>query len=351
MFLNCLTVRSLIRSAYHVYLDLAPPGRIPRESVLISGLLGGRGKNPIDGTEGGPDWIDTELYTIEAKAEVVTDRALMQGPMLRAILEERFKIRVHKEAREMPVDALVVARGGPKLTPFVEGSCVRPPPRYGVPEPSAIKLHIEADANGKLSGTMENGGDIRPLAGRVEGQSLSFTIPGWFAGGRWKGSIEDNGARLNVVVPPPPEGARDPEGREIERGPVPPPLVFTRARPTTRRYCRIVGGGLDLNRPANRFYDVEGLTIDEFAEVFLNERRGRYVINKTGLAGKFSIHLEEEISAETRQQSDPNGDRFALSTAPPLPEALEKQLGLKLESTTGPVELLIIDYIERPSEN
>jgi uncharacterized protein (TIGR03435 family) len=30
---------------------------------------------------------------------------------------------------------------------------------------------------------------------------------------------------------------------------------------------------------------------------------------------------------------------------------LEKQLGLKLESTTGPVELLIIDYIERPSEN
>jgi hypothetical protein len=350
MFLNCMTVRSLIRSAYHVYPDLAPPGSIPRLSVLMSGLRGGS-KNPLDGTEGGPDWLDTDLYRIEAKAEAVTDPALMQGPMLQAILEDRFKIKVHKEAREMTVDALVLARSGSKLKPFVEGSCVRRPPRYlgDPPDPrESLKLHIEADANGKLSGTMENKGDIRPLAGRVEGQSLSFTLPGWFAGGQLKGSIEDNGARLVLVAPPPPEGVRDPEGREI----VPPTFVFTRARPTTQRYCRVVEPSrLDLNRPANLLYDVEGVTIDEFAKAFLNERRGRYVINKTGLTGKFDIHFEEEISVEMRQREDPNGDRFAPSTAPPLPEALEKQLGLKLESTKGPVELLIIDYIERPSEN
>jgi hypothetical protein len=355
MTLNCLTVRSLIRSAYHVYND--PPRAIPGHAVLQRGWFGGRGKDPIDGTEGGPDWIDTELYTIEAKAEVVTDQALMQGPMLQAILEERFKIKVHKEAREVPVDALVLAKGGSKLKPFVEGSCVRrPPPRYlgGPPNPpdppDPGKLHIEADANGKLSGTIESKGDIRPLADiRVEGQSLSFTASGFFGGGHLKGSIEDNGARLSFVYPPLPD--RDPEGRPIEPGPVPPPLVFTRARPTIQRYCRVEGGRIALNRPANRFYDVEGVTIDEFAKLFLNERRGRYVINKTGLDGKFDIHLEEEISAETRQREDPNGDRFAPSTAPPFPEALEKQLGLKLESTKGPVELLIIDYIERPSEN
>jgi hypothetical protein len=39
----------------------------------------------------------------------------------------------------------------------------------------------------------------------------------------------------------------------------------------------------------------------------------------------------EEISAETRQRVDPNDDLFGPSTAPPLPEALEKQLGLKLD--------------------
>ncbi len=341
MFLNCVPVRSLIRSAYNVYSDLAGPGSSPLETFRL-----GMDKNPLDGTAGGPDWIDTDLYRIEAKAEVVTDRNLMQGPMLQTILEERFKIKVHKEAREMLVDALVLAGGGSKLKPFVEGSCVRPSP--GVrPEPESAKLHIEADADGKLSGTWENEGDIRPLAGRVEGQSLSFTLPGWFGGGQLKGSIEDNGARLVVVAPPPPEGVRDSEGREI----VPPTFVFTRARPTTQRYCRVVGGRLDLNRGANRLYDVEGVTIDEFAKVFLNERRGRYVINQTGLTGKFNIHLEEEISAETRQQQDPNGDLFRPSTAPPLPEALEKQLGLKLESKKGPVELLIIDSIERPSPN
>src|SRR6185436_16018450 len=125
------------------------------DDVLILGLpLVRSGKNPTDGTDGGPDWIDTDGYTIEAKAEVVTDRALMQGPMLQTILEDRFKIKVHKEAREIAVDALVVAKNGPKLKPFVEGSCVRLQPGYDSTSrprlPQTIKLRIKADAAGKL---------------------------------------------------------------------------------------------------------------------------------------------------------------------------------------------------------
>jgi uncharacterized protein (TIGR03435 family) len=50
-------------------------------------------------------------------------------------------------------------------------------------------------------------------------------------------------------------------------------------------------------------------------------------------------------------EPDPGGDLFGPSTAPPLPEALERQLELKLESTKGPVEFLVIDHIERPSPN
>jgi hypothetical protein len=273
----------------------------------------------------------------------------MQGPMLQAILEERFRLKVHRETREIAVDALV-AKDPSKLKPFVEGSCVRRPPELRAGGPQTVKLHIKADANGKLSGTMENQDQTIPLTDvRVEGQTLLFSLPQ--GGGNLsdlKGSIEDNGARINVVVPPRGGGSTQ------------PPIVFTRETAQTQsqsaiqRYCRIEGGVLNGNRnprQVNYVYDGEGVTIDEFAKLFLNGYRGRFVIDKTGLAGKFNIHLEEEISPETRQRFDPNNDLFGPSTAPPLPEALEKQLGLKLESTKGLVELLIIDHIERPSEN
>jgi hypothetical protein len=304
--------------------------------VLISGLPSVRdGKIPTDGTDGGPDWIDTDGYTIEAKAEGVTDRALMQGPMLQAILEDRFKIKVHRETRETAVDALVIARGGSKLKPFVEGSCVRRSPDRGS-TPQLVWLHIKADANGKLSGTLESRGPIIPLTDvRVEGQSLSFGGPDGFS---WKGSIENNGALLN--------------GGLTGRGSM--PLVFTRETAQTpasqQRDCRVERGRLSGNS-VNIVNHAEGFTLDEFAKLFLSGYRGRFVIDKTGLTGKFDIHLESEIGAEVRQRADPSGDLRGPSTAPPLPAALQQQLGLRLESTKGPVEFLVIDHIERPSPN
>ena len=41
----------------------------------------------------------------------------MAGPMLRALLEDRFKLRVHRETKEVPVYFLTVAKNGPKLEP------------------------------------------------------------------------------------------------------------------------------------------------------------------------------------------------------------------------------------------
>jgi uncharacterized protein (TIGR03435 family) len=306
------------------------------DNVLISGLpLVRNGKSPTDGTDGGPDWVDTDGYTIEAKAEGVTDRALMQGPMLQAILEDRFKIKVHRETREIAVDALVIAGGGSKLKRFVEGSCVRRPAGRAS-TPQTLWLHIKAAPGGKLSATLESRGEIIPLTDvRVEGQSLSFGGPDGFS---WKGAIENNGARLN--------------GGLTGRGSM--PLVFTREAAQTpavqQRDCRFERGGLKQNS-ANIVYHAEGITIDEFVKLFLSGYRGRFVIDKTGLTGKFDIHLEEEISAEIRQRIDPSRDLFSPSTAPPLPQALQQQLGLRLESTKGPVEFLVIDHIERPSPN
>ena len=48
---------------------------------------------------------------------------MMSGPMMQKLLEDRFKLRIHRETREVPVYALTVAKSGPKLPPFQEGSC------------------------------------------------------------------------------------------------------------------------------------------------------------------------------------------------------------------------------------
>lgn len=74
--------------------------------------------------KGGPSWIGSDRYTINAKAEGTPSGDTMSGPMLQALLEDRFKLKIHRETKEIPVYELTVAKGGPKLKPFKEGSCV-----------------------------------------------------------------------------------------------------------------------------------------------------------------------------------------------------------------------------------
>ena len=66
-------------------------------------------------------------------------------------------------------------------------------------------------------------------------------------------------------------------------------------------------------------------------------RLGRPVIDQTGLTGRFDFKLE------WTPDEQPEGPTFL--------EALREQLGMKLESIKGPVQTLIIDHLERPSEN
>jgi uncharacterized protein (TIGR03435 family) len=80
---------------------------------------------------GGPDWLDTELYDILAKHASATATVDTFSETLRAVLEERFKLRTHREQRELPVYAFVMARPdralGPGLRP-VEYGCGPLPP-------------------------------------------------------------------------------------------------------------------------------------------------------------------------------------------------------------------------------
>ena len=68
---------------------------------------------------------------------------------------------------------------------------------------------------------------------------------------------------------------------------------------------------------------------------------GHLVENKTGLTGIYDFTLHYSAS------DPPPPD----STAPSIYTAIEEQLGMKLESTKGPVQVLVIDHVERPSEN
>ena len=103
---ECVSLRDYIRGAYGSY---------------------GFGRNPDvrpPKVLGGPDWVDTDRYDIVATAPGETGLDEMYGPMMRALLEDRFGLKIHSEIREFPVYTLTAGRGGAKLTPSKPGSCV-----------------------------------------------------------------------------------------------------------------------------------------------------------------------------------------------------------------------------------
>jgi bla regulator protein blaR1 len=77
---------------------------------------------------GGPAWIYSDYYVINAQTAEKASTEAMKGPMLQALLEDRFKLKVHRETRQVPVYLLTLAKGGPKLQQVPQGSCV--PPDY-----------------------------------------------------------------------------------------------------------------------------------------------------------------------------------------------------------------------------
>ena len=81
----------------------------------------------------------------------------------------------------------------------------------------------------------------------------------------------------------------------------------------------------------------------------------RSVIDKTGLTNYFAIHLKfsPDDSAAPRPATTDPGSPAGVSSpdAPGIFQAIQEQLGLKLVPAKGPVDVLVIDHIERPSEN
>jgi uncharacterized protein (TIGR03435 family) len=202
---------------------------------------------------GGPDWIDSARFDVTAKAPFEPKRAPVGDPpgemeqMVQTLLAERFKLQVHRETREMPIYALVLARRDGQMGP---------------------RLRREAD---------------------VCAASRNATARG-------------------------------------EK----PPEIPTRA--DGRPACGMMGGG-------GRFF-AGGVTIARLASA-LSPQAARVVVDRTGLSGYFEADIEFSPDALTN----------AASERPSFFTALEEQLGLRLEPARAPVDVLVIDRVERPTEN
>ena len=93
-------------------------------------------------------------------------------------------------------------------------------------------------------------------------------------------------------------------------------------------------------------FSASGFTLVNLAGT-LSGNVGRVVLDRTGLTGDFDVELQW-----TPDRVPLAGDASNPAPSPDGPSiftALQEQLGLKLESTKGPVDVLVIDHVEQPT--
>jgi uncharacterized protein (TIGR03435 family) len=105
-------------------------------------------------------------------------------------------------------------------------------------------------------------------------------------------------------------------------------------------------------------------TMQRFADILKN-MVGRKVLDKTGLTGIYDIQLQSAVDMQLGGRGFmvmvPPGAAAPPGAAGPAPSsepsgpsvftALQEQLGLKLEADEAPLEHIVIDSVERPTEN
>ena len=234
---------------------ILPGGRFTATNNTVRALiLNAYNQIPPYLLSGGPSWIDSEAYDVDAKPADGAIPPGLQGralwdktrTMLRALLADRFHLEIRTESKEMPLYEISVTKSGPKLT----------------------------------KSTRDCSADIWACHG--------------FSG---------NPRRLS-------------------------------------------GMGVDMADLAS----------------ILTGYAGRPVLDKTGISGVFDILLQWNVSygrQQTTQTTDetprpPSRYEGAMpenDSLPDLATALDRQLGLKLESRKGPVDTYVIERVERPSEN
>jgi uncharacterized protein (TIGR03435 family) len=265
---------------------------------------------------GAPGWMDSDPYDVQAKADCSAGpipREQMQL-MIQSLLEERFQMKAHFETRELPIYNLVVIKEG-KMKPSEDQT---PPAPFAPP-------------------------GITPT---LCGPAPAFPPPG--AGPRSAGPgatpFGPRGAPFDPARPP-----------DAPRG-----AMMMMMNPTS---------GMTMSAAAVPLGNLIGM---------LQGQAGRPIIDKTDLKGLFDIKLNFSMEglptppglggfvppppgaagaagvAVAGGPVGPGGGPAPAAAAEPVPSlftALQEQLGLKLESTKGPVEVLVIDSVQKPTEN
>jgi bla regulator protein BlaR1 len=245
---------------------------IPLDRIIFFAYAGiGNMSNPLlndhpsdtSHVRGGPGWAHTEKFTIDAKAEEAADRQTMMGPMLRALLEERFHLKVHRETEEVPMYSLTVAKGGLKMQPIGDDGCLAP-------------------------------STSRPSDG----------------------------------PPKPPQPGAKP----------------------------VCGSYMSTGDGVNKNWLLGGETLERFANSTLSNVLDRFVMDQTGISGRFNIALQFALDDSIKPGVFGGGRAIdpppaGVEKAPSIFVALQEQLGLKLDKTRGRHEFLLIDHVERPSAN
>lgn len=246
----------------------APPrsGRLSATGVTVRGLIQAAYGVEEAQIVGGPKWINSEQFDIQAEADSATDAelrklsidqaVLVKRHMVQGLLSGRFGLKLHHETRDLPVYVLVVDRHGPKLRE--------------VEKPTAP-------------------------TGEAGGPHGTSGTPAWFA--------------------------HDPRRTEAFAS-------YTTMAQTTRNLSKFLG---------------------------------RPVLDGTGLTGHYSYALYWSMRPGERFArvgrnfgSGMQTSGVAPSPGPSSPSiftALREQLGLKLKSEKGPVDVLVIDHVEQPTPN
>jgi len=230
-----------------VSLKVLPDGLAARRENVHSLIINAYGVMPYQ-IVGGPDWLKSEPFDINAKAATNVPVAQIQL-MMQSLLEDRFRLVAHREHREMRHQALVLARG--------------------------------TDALG----------------------------PGLF--------------RMDVACTP--------------------MAVNELRRQFPEKYRSPLGNGV-ISSCSNR--GVNTLAASLASDL------GTPVIDATGLEGPFYW----AFSAQWPRRNSNLGSNLGAplqdpSDLPALSTAFEEQLGLKLESRKGPIEVLVIDSVSKPTGN
>jgi uncharacterized protein (TIGR03435 family) len=96
----------------------------------------------------------------------------------------------------------------------------------------------------------------------------------------------------------------------------------------------------------NQVYGIgaQGISTDDLAQQ-LSRQLGTPVVNKTGLKGRYDFNLHWNDAATGSSQTEVNSES---ASEPSLFNAIQDQLGLKLEPRKAPMEVLVIDHLEKP---